>query len=146
MLVPNAESFDEVRADRCRSAERDLLRRDRDDERLERLRVERRPESGKHVHDPPEYGIGRRPATEGGEVERQAEEMSDLHRRILAPRLDADAAGCRGDAHLLPADHSMESPVVQDIGSVGSEVAKPRSRDREVVWRWNLEQHVRAPA
>jgi hypothetical protein len=72
--------------------------------------------------------------------------MSDLDRGILAPRLDADTAGCCGDAHLLPADHSMEPTVVQDSGSIGAEVAKPRSRDGEVVWRWNLEQHVTAPA
>ena len=91
------------------------------------MRVERRPKSGKRFDDRAEHGIARRPGSEGVEVERQAEEMTDLDRRLLAPWLDSDTAAVRGDPHLAPGDDSMESAVVQD-----RRPSEPKSRNREV--------------
>src|SRR5512145_2553582 len=139
--MANAEALDEVRADRRGGTERDLLRRDRDHERLERLRIERRPESRKRLDDPLQHGIVRCPGPEGGEIEGQAEETSDLERRGGAPGLDADTAGSCRDPHLPPVDDPMERAIAPDGRSVGAEVAKLCRRDGEVVRSRDLEEH-----
>ena len=73
-----AVALDEAAADRERGVERDLLRRDRGDERLERIGRERRTEAREQQHEPREHVVARRPAREGVEIERRAEQRQHL--------------------------------------------------------------------
>ena len=69
-----AEALDHPAAHGERCEHRDLLGRDRADERFERIRRERRPEAGQLARQPREHGIRLREVVEGGKVERRAEQ------------------------------------------------------------------------
>ena len=85
----------------------DLLRRDRDDEGFERLRVHGRTESGNEIEDHRERLVTRRPEAERVEVERQAQQEADLRRGFCAPWLDLDTAMRRRDPNLATRNDSV---------------------------------------
>ena len=90
-----------------RRLQRDLLRRDRDDERLECLRVHGRTEPRDRFDHPCESRIAGGPLAERVEVEREAEEKPDFRRGFLAPGLDRDATLRGRDPHLATRDDAM---------------------------------------
>ena len=139
--MAHAVRTDEVASDRRRCAKRDLLRRDRDDECLEGLRIQRRTEPGERGNDRPEDRVVHGPGAERCQIEGETEQPADLFCRRLAPRLDAHASGRSFDPHLVPADDPVESTLVQDRRSVRAEVAKARGREAEVVRLGDPQNH-----
>ncbi len=83
---------------------------------------------------------------EGVELERQAEEVTDLRFRLAASWLDTDTAASRGDLHFAPGDDSDQSAVVPDRRPIGTEVAEAGGRELEVVRLGNTEEHGRMNA
>src|SRR5204863_3716079 len=69
-----AEALDQPVADREGGEERDLLRGDRGDDRLEWVRRDRRAEPGEAADELPEHGIARREGVERLQVELEPEE------------------------------------------------------------------------
>src|SRR5206468_2321844 len=78
-----AEALDQAVADREGGEERDLLRGDRGDDRLERVRRDRRAEPGEAADELPEHGIARREVVGRG----------DRQQRHVGATLTARASG-----------------------------------------------------
>lgn len=130
--VAAPEGLDQTVADREGSAKRDLLGRDRGDERLERVGRKRRAQAAKPPDERPEDGLRSGKGREPVEVERSAEVALDgLGQRRLGRR-DRDAAGGRLDAQLDPGEDPVEAAVVPEVREVGPEGAKPLRRELEV--------------
>ncbi len=128
-----AEPLDEAAADRERGVERDLLRRDRGDEALERVGRERRPEPREPLDELREHRLGSRPDGEGVELERKTEEPLDDRPGEVVERLDVYPARGRPDHDLSPADSAMESAVDPEVRAVRPEHPEPLGRELEVV-------------
>ena len=97
-LCPNAEALDEAIEDCAGRLQRDLLRRDRPDEHLERLGRERGPKAS----EPGDLRRSDRIGLEPREVELGAEELEHDPARLLVERLDVHAAGRCLDPNLRP--------------------------------------------
>ncbi len=141
-LVLHAVRANEISPDGGGRAQRDLLCRDRDHQRLERLRVQRRPKAGESVDDRPEHRLVRSPRPERVEVEPDAEQPSDPLRGLVAPGLDRDPALRSGHAYLAACDDPVQPALVQDRRPVRPEVAEADGRKCEVVGGWDLEQQA----
>src|SRR5262245_52321941 len=145
--VAGAVPLDEAAADGCGGTEGDLLRGDRDDERLEGRGVKSRPESGVAVDDRPQHRLRVRPDAERFQVERETEQAADLFGDRSGSGLDVDAARHGRDPDLAALDDPVERPGVPDGRTVAAEVAEARRRELEVVRLRNGEEHAQsAPA
>ena len=102
MLGALAETLDHPAADGERREHRDLLGRDRADERFERIRRERRPEAGQLARQPREHGIRLREVVEGGKVERRPEQGEHDGRVAVREWLDQHASRRGLDPQLAP--------------------------------------------
>ena len=153
VLRPFAEPLDQAVADREGGEERDLLRGNRADERLEGIRRERRPEPGDPAGEAPYDLVGRaRPGREGAEVERRRRAASGPRSR--SPRRAARLRAARGgrsagpsarlDPHLPPGDHPVEPALVPQVREVRPEGAEALGRDVEVVRLRKAQQQSRA--
>ena len=127
-LVPRPEALDEAPADRRGRAQRDLLRRDRDDERLERLRVQGRPEAGKRARhraedadpDRPRRGTRRgRTAARAGGRPRPRPRRSAARSRRRRPR-PRSAPRCPSTTRCSP-------PSCQTVAP-----SEPKTRNRAI--------------
>ena len=132
-VVPDAVALDEIPPDRGGRLQRDLLRRDRDDEGLERPRVHGRAESGNEVEDRGERLVPRGPGAERVEVERKPEQETHLRRGVWAPGLDLDTAVRRRDPNLATSDDPVQPALVPHRRAVRPEVSEARRRELEVV-------------
>src|SRR5581483_7673 len=128
---PLAEPLDEAVADRDRGEQRDLLRRDRGDEPLERVRRERGPEAGEADDERREQLVACGPGRERDEVEVEAEQPADDELRLRVERVDVDAAVRRRDPHLASADRAVERAVLPEARAVEPEGAEARRRQLE---------------
>ena len=137
-----AEALDQAAANRERRLERDLLGRDRGDERLERIGRERRAEAGEAEREAAR-GPGRSAAKAAKPARSKArpEQRPHLRLDLAAPGLDLDAAGCSLDPHLAPADDAVQAALEPEIRPVDSEDAKALGREREVVRLGQRQQH-----
>ena len=138
------EALDQSVPDRESRLQRDLLRRDRGDERLVGLRRQRRPEAGQGHHEPRQNGVVLRPRVERVELKLGAEQLPDDVSRRLVQRLDLDTAGSSLDPHLAPADDAVQPALVPEVRAVGPEGAKALGRELEVVRLGKGEQRHRA--
>ena len=133
-VVPDAEARDEAGADRGRGAQRDLLRRDRDDERLERLagsasagsrRARRRPGRGRDRA----AAHSRNGSSSNGSPSRRPipprprRRRARRERRPAPPRPAPPARRRRGGA----------PPSCQTVATSVPNSRKPRRRELEVV-------------
>ena len=141
MLGRLAEALDQAAANRERGLERDLLGRDRGDERLERIGREGRAEAGEAARETGEDRVVGREGGEGGKVEARPEQGPHRRLDLAAPGIDVDAAGCSFDAHLAPADDPVQATLVPEIRAVDAEDAKALGGEREVVRRGQRQQH-----
>ena len=140
MLGAVAEALDHPAADGERCEHRDLLGRDRADERLERIRRERRPEAGQLARQPREHGIRLREVVEGVKVERRAEQSEHDGRIAVRERLDQHASRRRLDPQLPALDHAVQAALVPQVRAVDAEGAKPLRGHLEVVWLRQFQQ------
>ena len=127
-----AEPLDQAAADRERGVERDLLRGDRGDERLERVRRQRGAEAGELDGELAQHGVAFRPLVERVELELRADELPDYRPRLRVERLDAHSARRRRDPHLALADHAVQSSVDPEVREVRPEGSEPLGRELEV--------------
>ncbi len=141
-VVPDAVTLDEVATDgRCR-VQRDLLRRDRDHERLEGLRVQvgRKPgtDSSTRVRVSSPAAHSRNASRSNGRPRRSptSAAASSLQGSIATP----SSHGC--DPHLATRDDAMQPSVVPHGRAVRSEIAEARRRELEVVRLGDPQQHA----
>ena len=132
MLAARPVALDHPVADRERREERDLLRRDRRDEALERARRERRPEA-LELRDQVDDGRVGRPAVEGVEVERQAEEHGDLASIAASSGSTRTPPGAASIRTSRPPTTRWSAALVPEVREVGAERPEPLGRDLEVV-------------
>ncbi len=142
-VVLHAVGADEVPTNRRGSAKRDLLRRDGDDERLERLRVERR--AGSRRAPPRSARAPARPPPRPGRPRDRTGHRAAARPRAATPRLHGSTStppvaavtrtSCRRD-------DAMEAALVEHGRAVRPEVAEPRGRELEVVRLRYLEQQA----
>src|SRR5438094_628374 len=125
------EALDEPVADRDRGEERNLLRRDRGHERLERVGRKRRAEAGEADDERREAVLSRDPRGERDEVEVEAEELANERLGLRVERLHLDAAVRRRDPQLPPAGRAVQRPVLPDSRPVEAEGAEAGSRQLE---------------
>ena len=95
--------------------ERDLLRGDRGDERLERVGLQRRPEARERRDESARASRPRRPGVEAVEIERQAEEAKRLPLDRGVVRLDVDSARRRLDPHLAAGEDAVQAVVAPEV-------------------------------
>jgi hypothetical protein len=126
------EALDQPVADRERGEERDLLGGDRGDERLERVRGERRAEAGEPVGQAAQHRVVPRPGVEGAELEGRPEQRERHRPRLVVERLDLGPAGRGLDPHLTRADDAVEGAVDPEVREVGPERAEALGRQLEV--------------
>jgi len=127
-----AEALDETIADRNSREERDLLRGDRGDERLERVGRERRSEAGEADDERRQLLLGGRPRGEGDEVEVEAEQPANDRLRLRIERLDLDGASVgRRDPYLPATDGAVQRIVFPYRRTVEAEGAKASRRQLE---------------
>ena len=140
LLGTAAEALDQPVADREGCVQRDLLRGDRGDERLERVGRERGPEAGQRLRQAPQHRVAARPRVERLQVELGAEQLANDRPSLCVEWLDPHAAAGRLDPHLPPADHSVQRAVGPEVGEVGPEGAEALGRELEVEWLGKAEQ------
>ena len=140
MLGADAEALDQAVANRERGVERDLLRRDRRDEALERLDGDRRPEPAELGREIRQDRLGCGEGVERVEVELGAEQPPHDRRDLGIERLDVDSAGRIGDPHLPSVDDPVQAAVVPEVREVGAERAVAGGRKLEGVGLGKLEE------
>ena len=126
-VVPRAETLDEAAADRRCGAERDLLRRDRDHERLERPWVERRTEAGQRPRLGAELRVAVGPGVEGLELERETEQPAHLVPTSAPPGSTRTPPGAASILTSRPAATRWSPPSCQTVAP-----SEPKARNRTV--------------
>src|SRR5205814_6442557 len=142
VLAGLAEALDQAVADRECGEQRDLLRGDRRDERLKRVRRERRPEPRELRDELPQDLVAGRERREGVQVELEAEQLLDDRADPLVERLDGDAARRSLDPHLATLDDTVEAAFVPEVRAVRPERAESLGREREVERLGNPDEHA----
>ena len=128
---PLAEALDQPVPDRDRGEQRHLLGGDRGDERLERVRLERRAEAvaSRSVSSPigpSAHGV------EGVQVEGRPEQRHHDRPRLVVERVDVDAAARGRDRDVAPADRTVQHAVDEAVREVRAERLEPARRERVV--------------
>jgi hypothetical protein len=141
VLVRDAVALDEAAADRRRRLERHLLRRDRGDERLERIRLQGRPESRERGDEPGERLVRGHPPRQAVEIERGAEKVEHFRfdRRIVRTDVDASRGGL--DPYFPIAEDTMDPAVAPERRPVEAVDLEPRRREPEVVRLRQADEH-----
>jgi hypothetical protein len=123
--------------------ERDLLRRDRGDERLERIGRERGPEACEADDERGDPLLSGCPGRERDEVELESEEPADDRLGLRVERLDLDGTAFRsGDPQLAAADRAIERAVLPDRRAVETERTEACRRQLEGERLRSREQQV----
>ena len=135
---PLAEALDEPVPDRDGGEERHLLRGDRGDERLERVRLERRPEAAQPLASarPSARSPTRRTRSRSNGV---PSSVMTTGRVSSSSGLDVDAAGRGRDRDVSSTDRTVEHAVDEPVREVGAERLEAARRERVVVRRWEVE-------
>ena len=116
------------------------------DERLERVRLQRRPVAGEGRDERPERLVASRPGVEAVEIERQAEEATRLGLDGGVVRCQVDAAGRGLDPHLAAGEDTVQAVIQPERRPVDAVDPIAGDREREVVrLRQRDEQMSRVP-
>ena len=127
-----AEALDEPVPDRGRRDERDLLRRDRADEHLERIGDQRRPEADERRHELTQHLVACRPRIERLGLQREADERTDDGLLSSSSGSASTPPGAGSIPQLATADHAVQSsPSCHKTCAVDAERAKARRRQLE---------------
>ena len=120
--------------------QRDLLRRDRRDEALERLDRDRRPQPAKLGREIGQDGLGPGEGVERVEIELGAEQLPHSRAGLDVERVHVDAPVGAGDPDLTTVDRAPERCVLPEVRRVASPVAKTGRRELEVVRVGNAQE------
>ena len=143
MLGGHAEPVDEAAAHRECRVQRDLLRGDRGNERLERVGREGRAEARHESHRVGENGIALCKLMERRQVELEAEQLAHDGLDLVVQRLDAHAAFGRRDPDLASVDDTVQTTVVPDVRAIDAPEREAVERPLEVVrLRYRKETHA----
>ncbi len=113
--------------------QRHLLRRDRRDERLERVRCKRRTKAGQEPHSVGENGITLRELEKRRQVECKAEQFAHDGLDRLVERLDIHAALGRRDSNLTSVHDTVQAALVPGVRAVDAPEGEAVERALEVV-------------
>jgi hypothetical protein len=116
------------------------LRRDRRDERFERIRCKRRTQSTQLRHDAREDRLCRGEGVERIEVELRAEQLPHGRADLSVERIDVDASVRRRDPNLTTSDRTPECIVLPQVRRITSPAPKPRRGQIEVVRLWEAKE------
>ena len=142
VLVGGPVALDEAAPDRRRRLERDLLRRDRGDERLERAHLQRRPEAGERARR-----AGRAsgsPAAHAAKPSRsngRPRKCSTSARPPIVVRRDVDAARRSLDPQLAAGEDAVDPALAPDGRAVEPVDVEAGGRDLEVVRLRERDEH-----
>jgi hypothetical protein len=112
--------------------ERDLLGRDRGDERLERIRGERRAEATQTLGEAGEDGLRGREGVERVEIEERAQIAPHGLEEVGVVGVDPKSTRPRLDPHLPPGEDAVEGTLVPEVGQIGAEGAVALGRELEI--------------
>ena len=130
------ETLDQAVPDRECCSQRDLLRRDRGNEALERLDRDRWPETAQLLDELREHRLARGERRELLEVELCPEELAHDRLDLRVERIDVHSSRRVGDAHFAASHNPMQPVVVPEVREVRAEGPVAGRRELEVVGLW----------
>src|SRR5690242_8686371 len=113
--------------------ERDLLRRDRGDERFEGIDRERRAKAREPLRGRGEHLLALRECVERLQIEVEADQLAHDRLDLVVERLGVHPAGRVGDTYLASGDDAVEAAVVPDVRAVDAPECEAVERGVEVV-------------